>query len=214
MRRLLLTAVLLAATSPATAANLSYLNSLLTPVTVSGKGYTGLAIYADPDPNHPGRYVLKDAPGEGFVDLDDLARAVVVYARDGTVASLGHARALLEIALLLQAPDGEFYNFITRDGQINTDGQTSFKSAGFWAARAVWGIAEALPAFEKSDPAFAVRLQAALNRAVTAFARNVDARYPATRSLEGLQVPTWLPMEGSDVGSILVVGLSSTLAIG
>ncbi|WP_161884101.1 hypothetical protein [Deinococcus alpinitundrae] len=191
--------------------NLSYLNSLLTPITVEGKAYTGLAIYADPDPKTPGQYLLKDAPGEGFVDLDDVARAVVVYARDGSPESLKHARDLLEIVLLLQTPDGEFYNFITREGRVNTDGQTSFKSAGFWAARAVWGIAEALPAFEKTDPAFAARLQASLDRAVTAFARNVDAKYSQFRDVDGVKAPTWLPMDGSDVGSILVVGLSTYL---
>ena len=191
--------------------NLSYLNSLLTPITVEGKAYTGLAIYADPDPKNPGQYILKDAPGEGFVDLDDVARAVVVYARDGSPESLKHARDLLEIVLLLQTPDGEFYNFITREGRVNIDGQTSFKAAGFWAARAVWGLAEALPAFEKADPAFAARLQASLNKAVVAFARNVDAKYGQFRDVDGVKAPTWLPMDGSDVGSILVVGLATYL---
>ncbi len=191
--------------------NLSYLNSLLTPITVEGKAYTGLAIYADPDPKTPGQYLLKDAPGEGFVDLDDVARAVVVYARDGSPESLKHARDLLEIVLLLQTPDGEFYNFITREGRVNTDGQTSFKSAGFWAARAVWGMAEALPAFEKTDPAFAARVQASLKKAVVAFATNVDAKYGQFRDVDGVKAPTWLPMDGSDVGSILVVGLSTYL---
>ena len=191
--------------------NLAYLNSLLTPITVNGRPYVGLAIYADPDPLHPGAYLLKDAPGEGFVDLDDVARAVVVYARDGSGESLKHARDLLDIVLLLQAPDGEFFNFITRDGRVNTDGQTSYKSAGFWAARAVWGLAEALPAFEASDPAYAVSLRTALDKAVAAFARNVDARYGTFRDLDGLKVPAWLPQDGSDVGSILVVGLSKYL---
>jgi hypothetical protein len=201
----------LLASAGAREVNLAYLDSLLTPISVDGKAYTGLAIYADPDPQKPGAYVLKDAPGEGFVDLDDVARAVVVYARDGSPASLKHARELLEVVLLLQTPDGEFYNFITREGRINRDGQTSYKSAGFWAARAVWGIAEALPAFEKTDPAFAQRLQAALSKAVTAFSKNVDARYGTFRDLGGVKAPTWLPMDGSDVGSILVVGLSAYL---
>ena len=160
--------------------NLRYLNSLLTPITVEGKAYTGLAIYADPDPKTPGQYLLKDAPGEGFVDLDDVARAVVVYARDGSPESLKHARDLLEIVLLLQTPDGEFYNFITREGRVNTDGQTSFKSAGFWAARAVWGLAEALPAFEKTDPAFAAR----------------DAGQPGQGG-DGLRHETWTPSTAS-----------------
>lgn len=210
MRRLLLAALLLGS-ARAAEVNLSYLNSLLTPITVGGRPYTGLAIYADPDPKNPGKYILKDAPGEGFVDLDDVARAVVVYARDGSPDSLKHARELLEVVLLLQAPDGEFYNFINWDGKINRDGQTSFKSAGFWAARAVWGLAEALPAFERSDPAFAGRLQQALTLAVGAFARNVDAKYGTYRTLDGLKVPAWLPMDGSDVGSILVVGLAAYL---
>lgn len=195
--------------------NLAHLDSLLVPIQIDGKPYTGLAIYAEPDPADPGRYRIKDDPDEGLTALDDVARAAVVYVRDWEqnrrTASRDHARSLLELVLRLQAEDGEFYNFVFPDGRINDYGATSRKMAGFWAARAVWAMAEALPAFS-AEQEFTARLEGALSRAIEAFSRQVAPRYGQYRELGGQRIPAWFPQDGADIASILAVGLSRYLA--
>jgi hypothetical protein len=62
--------------------------------------------------------------------------------------------------MAMQDADGTFYNFVFADGRINRLGITSRKGAGFWAARALWAMAEGMPDFAESDPAFAERLRA------------------------------------------------------
>jgi hypothetical protein len=194
--------------------NLTHLDSLLVPLEIDGKSYTGLAIYAEPDPADPQRYRIKDDPDEGLTALDDVARAVVVYVRDWShnrrAASLDKARALLELVLRLQAEDGEFYNFVFPDGRINDYGATSRKSAGFWAARAVWALAESLPAFA-AEREFAGRLEQALSRAIRAFSAQVGPRYGQYREVQGQRVPAWFPQDGADIASILAVGLAQYL---
>ncbi|MER3445278.1 MAG: hypothetical protein C4333_14625, partial [Meiothermus sp.] len=194
---------------------LAHLDSLLVPLEMDGRRYTGLAIYAEPDPADPRRYRIKDAPNEGLTALDDVARAVVVYVRDWAqnrrARSLDNARALLELVLRLQAEDGEFYNFVFPDGRINDYGATSRKSAGFWAARAVWALAEALPVFSAEEE-FTRRLEWALSRAIRAFSRQVGPRYGQYREVQGQRVPAWFPQDGADIASILAVGLSRYLA--
>lgn len=203
------------APAQAQAPNLAHLDWLLVPLRIDGKVYTGLAIYAEPDPADPRRYRRKDDPDEGLTALDDVARAVVVYVQDWAqnhrASSLDKARALLELVLRLQAEDGEFYNFVFPDGRINDYGATSRKTAGFWAARAVWALAEALPAFA-ADSGFAGRLEGALTRAVGAFARQVAPRYGQYREVGGQRIPAWFPQDGADIAAILAVGLSRYLA--
>jgi hypothetical protein len=199
----------------ALAPNLAHLNSLLVPVKIGDSTFTGVAIYAQADSKDPNKYVVRDAPGEGLVDLDDFGRAVVVYLQDhavtGRAESLATARKLLDLTLRLQASDGEFYNFVFADGRINTDGPTSRKSAGFWAARGVWALAEGVRAFSQPDPAYARTLEEALQRAVAAFSRKVKPNYGQYRDVLGRRVPSWLPDDGSDVASILAVGLARYL---
>lgn len=215
MRRLYVMALALGAAlaAPAPQLNLAHLDSLLVPVTIDGRTYTGTAVYAEPDPSNPARYVVKEAPGEGLVDLDDVARAAVVYLRDGKPESLSKARKLLELTMRLQTPVGEFYNFVFADGRINTDGPTSRAGAGFWAARAVWALAEGVIAFDTTDPPYARQLEAALTRALPPFAAKVSPRFGQYRDIQGRRVPAWLPDDGGDIGSILAVGLARYLRV-
>lgn len=218
VRLAVLSALLLGVAHAQTAAplhpNLAHLDFLLIPgFQIEGKAHTGLAIYAAPDPKAPGKFVQVGDDDEGLVDLDDVARAAVVYLRDGvqnsSADSLRKGRELLGTVLALQAEDGEFYNFVFPNGRINRDGPTSRKSAGFWAARGVWALAEGVLAFRTSDPAYARELEAALNRGVAAFLKGTTPKYGQFRELgAGIRAPEWLPLGGADIAAILAVGLA------
>ncbi|NUM78481.1 hypothetical protein HUU40_29325, partial [candidate division KSB1 bacterium] len=116
--------------------NLSHLNSLYEEIKIGGQPMAIIHIYSEyPD------YKWVDDSDEGIACVDDAARAAVVYLRHfevtGDTTSLGRARKLIDFCRYLQAEDGLFYNFIFADHSINREGQTSFKSLGWWAARGV-----------------------------------------------------------------------------
>lgn len=192
--------------------NLAHLESLTTEFDVEGQRLLGVWIYSEPSPTDPDAYVGREAPGEGVTDLDDVARAVVAYLRHheatGSERSLELARGLLGYVLAMQAEDGEFYNFVFADGRINRLGITSRKGAGFWAARALWALAEGVRAFAASDPAFAAELRDAFLRGLPPFEAKVAPAYGAFTTRHGLQAPAWLPDDGADVAANLLLGLS------
>jgi hypothetical protein len=192
--------------------NLSHLESLTTEFDVEGERHLGVWVYAEPSPTDPDAYVGREAPGEGVTDLDDVARAVVAYLRHheatGSQRSLELARGLLGYVLAMQAEDGEFYNFVLADGTINRLGITSRKGAGFWSARALWALAEGMRSFAEADPAFAAELREAFLRGVAPFEAEVAPAYGTYVARHGLEAPAWLPDDGADVASNLLLGLS------
>jgi hypothetical protein len=172
--------------------NFAHLDFLVDTFDVEGETHLGVWIYAEPSPTERGAYVHRGDEDEGVTDIDDIARAAIAYLwehrerpSDDTLAT---ARGLLEFTLAMQADDGEFYNFVFADGRINRLGITSRKGAGFWAARALWAIAEGMPAFAEHDPAFAERLRVAFVRGVPPFAAKIEPR-PTERTRTGFGLP-------------------------
>lgn len=97
--------------------NLNHLNYLYTWLKVDGQPWAGIAIYAEyPD------YHYLEAPGEGLICVDDIARATIVYLRHAqyykSTDSAVRARQLIRTLLKMQASNGCFYNFIDSQGQI------------------------------------------------------------------------------------------------
>ncbi|MEA3334638.1 MAG: sugar-binding protein [Chloroflexota bacterium] len=108
----------------------------------------------------------------------------------------------------LQADDGQYYNFVfDRDGTINEDGRTSYKSSGWWAARGQWALANGYRIFKEVDPDYAARLQTAYLRGEDALG---DTMGPvgAHEELHGEAIPAWLINNGSDVSSLAMLGLA------
>src|SRR4051812_2152444 len=110
---------LLRADEPKPSVNLDHLKFLTEPVTIDGRDMAIVHIYSEtPD------YKWVDAAGEGISAVDDVARAAVIYLweyeRTGDKELLDLARRCLEFTRYMQAPDGEFYNFVLdRTGKIN-----------------------------------------------------------------------------------------------
>ena len=196
--------------------NLAHLDFLTDTFDVEGERHLGVWIYAEPSPTVPGAYVPRADEDEGATDVDDVARAAVAYLwahrERGDDATLDTARGLLEFVMAMQADDGTFYNFVFPDGRINRLGITSRKGAGFWAARALWAMAEGMPAFAERDPAFAARLRQSFLRGIPAFLAKVEPSYGTLTERYGYAVPAWLPDDGADVASNLLLALTAFLA--
>jgi hypothetical protein len=192
-----------------TLVNFSHLEHLTEQITLDGKTVLIVHIYA----NYPGYAWVdaKESGPEGIACVDDAARAAVLYLRDYELnkhpASLLRARGLLDFVMTMQAPDGEFWNFIFADHSINRDGRTSFKSFGWWAARGVWSLGLGCRVFRDVDTVYASRLRSAVERALP----HVDSlllEYGKTEQSSGFVTPRWLLFEtGADATSELMMGL-------
>ncbi len=187
--------------------NLAHLNFLVEDVEIAGQPMAITHIYSE----YP-RYEWVDASGEGIACIDDAARAALVYLEDydrtHDSASLDKGRRLLNFVLYMQDADGQFYNFITdRAGTINKTGNTSYKSSGWWAARAARALAAGSLVLRTVDPAYADRLGEAFQRIRGVWAQEVAGVYGKVSQVHGVNVPAWLIEGGSDVTSIAVLAL-------
>src|SRR5215216_3987300 len=187
--------------------NLSHLNFLVEDSEIAGQPMAITHIYSE----YP-RYEWVDASGEGIAAVDDAARAELVYLTDyestSDPASLDKARRLLNFVFYMQAEDGQFYNFILdRAGTINETGNTSFKSSGWWAARAARALGAGYRVLRAVDPDYASKLDQGFQRIRDVWAGEVATNYGKYEQVHGIQVPAWLIAGASDVTSIAVVAL-------
>jgi hypothetical protein len=137
----------------------------------------------------------KESGPEGIACVDDAARATVVYLRHyeltGDPKSAERARFLLRFVMKMQADDGQFYNFIFADHCINRDGKTSYKSFGWWAARAVWALSQGYRIFQTSDARFAEKLKYAVEKTFPHI-EAILSRHGKYAEIRGFRVPQWL----------------------
>ncbi len=187
--------------------NLTHLNFLVEDIEIAGQPMAIIHIYSE----YP-RYEWVDASGEGIAAIDDAARAALVYLTDyestGDTTSLDKAQRLLNFVLYMQAEDGQFYNFILdRAGTINQTGNTSFKSSGWWAARAAYALGAGYRVMLSVDPAYASKLDQAFRRIRDVWESEVAATHGKYDQVHNVQVPAWLIAGGSDVTSIAVLAL-------
>jgi hypothetical protein len=191
------------------AINFAHLDHLTERVVLGADTVSIIHIYA----NYPDyRWVAAAESGpEGIACVDDAARAAVLSLRSfelrGDTASLSRARGLLAFVMHMQAPDGEFYNFIRADHTINFSGKTSFKSFGWWAARGLWAMAMGARIFRDRDPLFARALMGGVSLMIPLASASLN-EYGNSRTLSGYRIPQWLLYgSGADVTSELLLGL-------
>lgn len=121
--------------------NLSHLDKLYTTVKTKDKQVGAVWIYCEaPD------YRLVADDDEGFTCVDDVARSLIVYAKEykknKTVQLAEKITALTDFLLQMSNGDGLWYNFMFSDGSINTDHINSKASPNFWTWRAYWALSE------------------------------------------------------------------------
>ena len=191
------------------AVNFAHLDRLTEAVSLGGDTVSIVHIYANYPDYH---WVAAEESGpEGIACVDDAARAAVLFLRSfelrGDTASLTRARGLLRFIMHMQAPDGEFYNFLRADHTVNISGKTSFKSFGWWAARGLWAMAMGGRIFRGRDQLFAGELLGRVSLMVPLVSASLK-EFGNTRSVRGYRIPRWLLYEsGADVTSELLLGL-------
>ncbi len=157
---------------------LDHLRRLGLDATVRGRRVRVVALYAQAPDYRPVASPLRDG-SEGIACVDDAARAAVVYLRDfertGDPRSLGEARGLLDFVVAMEQGDGEFLNFILADGTPNQTSPSSRKTFGYWGARSLWALGEAMRVLLATRSDIAETYRKTLDRAVARFARDIDA---------------------------------------
>jgi hypothetical protein len=186
--------------------NFSHLNHLVQKIPFEGQQVSIVHIYAD----YP-KYAWTDAGDEGIACVDDVARAAGVYLKDYEIrrdtSSLFRARSLLKFVMLMQASDGQFYNFIRNDYSINREGRTSVKSFGWWAGRAIWALSLGCRVTKEVDTAFSKELQQRVRRSLPNVGL-VLKNYGKMETMNGFRIPKWLLYEsGADATTELMLGL-------
>ncbi len=187
--------------------NLAHLNFLSEQVEIGGAPMILTHIYSEAP-----KYEWVDASGEGIAAVDDVARAAIVYLNFYEATreerALERARACLNFVRSMQAEDGEFYNFVTdRQGTINRDGPTSYKSLGWWALRGMWALARGYAVFKDVDAAYADQLRESYLRAEGALKRVLPDDH-AMIKVHGLDVPGWLLGGAADASAVAVLALA------
>lgn len=169
-----------------------------------------IEIYAE---NMPGkridRYLPVTALGEGSYCVDDIARTTVALLQTGRPEMAKKARAGLAFVQMMQAPDGEFYNFATvKRGklEVNRNGATSKKGIDFWAARALWAMGEGFATLKQTDPAQARALSRSLRRTLPHLEAPLGS-YGRYRTVGGKRLPAWLLNDAADQTCVAMKGL-------
>jgi hypothetical protein len=161
--------------------------------------------------------------GQGSYNVDDIARAAVVYLRhwklDGDEHSRDRAYQLLRTVTYMQtstgANAGNVALWMQPDGSLNLSPtpvelpNPSDSAESYWLARSVWALGEGYAAFAKSDPKFASFLSDRIDLAVGALGRQSLGRYGQWDVADGAKVPSWLIVNGSDATAEAVIGLSA-----
>lgn len=197
-----------------------------------GKVHDGkllVEIYAEnvPSKRRFDRFLPVTALGEGSYCVDDIARTTValLQARPtaggrssaGRSSSAGppakfeaKAKAGLRFVTMMQARDGEFYNFANLEGgklAVNKSGATSKKGIDFWAARALWAMGEGYATLGPKDPRLARQLTRALERSLPRLEGPLKTRYGRYNTVQGQKLPSWLINGGADQTAVMLKGL-------
>ena len=191
--------------------NLNHLDALCEDVTLFKQNCTIVHIYADAP-----SYKWTDSGEEGIACVDDVARAAVVYMKASdhlTKNRIKRIKGLLNFIRVMQAEDGEFYNFIQADLSINKTGKTSRKDFAFWAARGYWALGEGYAYFKQQDPVYADTLKTAFLKCLNPIG-SILSHYGQYENKNDKSYPKWLMIQyGSDATSELLLGIAAFLRI-
>ena len=182
----------------------------------TNKGRLLIEIYAEnmPQTQRVARYLPVTALGEGSYCVDDIARTTVALLAAGGANKnpelATKAKAGLRFVEMMQAKDGEFYNFATlKKGKlaVNKSGATSKKGIDFWAARAVWALGEGYATFKQADPKLAKGLAQGIERTLPRLEALLAKDYGKYQTVKGMRLPRWLINNGADQTAVMLKGL-------
>jgi len=188
--------------------NTSHLDHLYTPVTFStGTQAAGVFIYSEaPD------YRLVGDDDEGYMCVDDVARAAQVYLRSSKFSTDTAVQSkvynLINFILEMQSSNGYFYNFLFTGNEINKFGPTSRNVADWWSWRALYTLSEASPVVKVKNAELSIKIDQAILKLVSRIKADLVNIPQTTKVVSGITVPEWLPVgSGTDQAAIMILGL-------
>lgn len=188
-------------------ANLTHALSLVDSLQIDGEILGFIWIYADAPSYRP-----VEAQGEGIACVDDAGRFMEVLETEildyRNITLLPVARSIAKFLLYMSRDDGLWYNFMQRDGSINTDHQNSVADFGWWAVRGVRGLAAAYVIL-KEFPEDAELLRQVDQRLRISLKQMEPflANYPQKKEGAFGPVPAWLVKSAPDMNSELLLAL-------
>ncbi len=181
---------------------LSHLETLKWNFELNSRNVTAWWVYSKPNLSNPNEYVNVAAENEGAACVDDASRAVILflqlYEETKNQIYLNDARGGLEFLMAMEGNDGEFYNFVYKDGEINKYGITSQKSVSWWTVRGFWALSLGAHVFKNVKDDYSMEL---FNHAYVA--------YKAIKST----LRNGLVLGYSDMSSVFLLGLSELYMI-
>ena len=161
--------------------------------------------------------------GQGAYNLDDVARAAIVYMNHyryyGDQLSYDRGYGALRHVLYMQTLTGEnagnFVIWMQPDGTLNPtptppdDPNPADAGFSWWAARAMWALAEGYHTYRDTEPELIQVIEERMALAMDALDRQVlapnDGQYI---DLHGYLIPAWFIGDGADASSIALIGLT------
>jgi hypothetical protein len=191
--------------------NTAHLDTLYGEINVGGNDVGFVHIYSE----HPDYHMVGD-DDEGFACVDDASRAAIFYLRQYKISDnpehLRKAEMLLKFLLVMQAPNGYYYNFIWPDGSIHKEGVTTVAEPNWWSWRVLWAFSEAMDILGPDRAALLSRIKAQRNILVRNIMREPSFQSERVDTVEGLIIPAWLPGEsGADQASLILMALAQML---
>ncbi len=177
--------------------SLSHLETLKWNFELNSRNVTAWWVYSKPNLSNPTEYVEIPAKNEGAVCVDDASRAVILYLQlyeeTKNRTYLKNARGGLEFLMAMEGNDGEFYNFVYKNGEINEFGSTSRKGVSWWTIRGFWALSMGARVFKNTDADYSKKL--------------LDHALMAYKAIE-LSLQNGLVLGYSDMSSVFLLGLS------
>ena len=188
--------------------NLSHALSLVDSMKINGITMAYIWIYA----NAPS-YDPTSAVGEGITCVDDVGRFMEVLETEILTYDdrdlIPIAKGMTQFLLYMSRNDGLWYNFMHKDGSINTTHKNSIADFGWWAVRGLRGLAAAYNIF--IDDPENTELLSIIKARIEAADDHIQAviqMYPEQKMTNlGLR-PAWLIKDTPDLNSELLIALS------
>ncbi|WP_026339287.1 hypothetical protein [Psychromonas ossibalaenae] len=192
--------------------NLQHLDHLYEERTIESGEKLGLIhIYSE----YPDYEWVKD-PLEGVSALDDMARAIVVYSdayqQTKEKAHFEKMTSLINSILFLHSDNGYFNNFIYPDNTVNTTYKTSLANANWWTWRAIWALSYTYEQVLADNKELAEKMHTVLFKSIDTTYEGFNFEQTVTKQ-NGFDVPEWLPSNGADQASVLLLGLTKAYQI-
>ncbi len=177
--------------------SLSHLQNLKWNFELNTKAVTAWWVYSKPALSNANEYVKTASKNEGAACVDDAARAVVLllqlYEETKATTYLKDAKGGLNFLMAMEENNGEFYNFVYRNGKINRYGITSRRSVSWWTVRGFWALSMGARVFKSIDVNYSKKLFT-----------HAFAAYMAIKST----LQSGLVQGYSDMSSVFLLGLS------